>query len=270
MLVDEDGDFVSQRKVPELALVVPVIGSGSITLTAPGMDDTELALDSRREGERLVTATVHGNAVTGQLVGEEMDAWFTELLAGYGRRERFRLLRTREQSPRVLKERYRRPDASNTFAFADGSPMLLASESSLERLNGELDEPVPMNRFRPNIVVGGEDLEPYAEDRWTLIRIGALRTYVVKPCARCVVTDVDQETARVGKAVRRALTTRAGVSAYDRDTNGVFFAQNLNHVYEPETTVRVGDPVEVLETRPDPNVILEPPRMPDDASPGGR
>jgi len=82
---------------------------------------------------------------------------------------------------------------------------------------------------------------------------------VVKACDRCVIPDVDQDTAVTGKAVRRALTTRRGVNAHDESNSGVFFAQNLNHVYTPGLTLHVGDAVEVVARASEPNVVLRAP-----------
>ena len=255
MLVDDDDDFVSQRKVPELALIVPALSEASITLAAPGMPDVEVPLEIEPDDERLVVATVHDKPVAGQVVGEELNEWFTTFLPRHKQHRRFRLLRVREDLPRYISERYRRPEASNRVGFADGHPLLLATEPSLARLNEET-EPVPMNRFRPNIVVDGAGLAQYDEDFWRHVTIGELTAFVVKASDRCVTTDVDQDTAVTGKAVRRALTTRRGVNAQDETNTGVFFAQNLNHVYEPGVTIRVGDTLRVLARSSEPNVRL--------------
>jgi uncharacterized protein len=257
MLIDDDGDFVSQRKVPALALIVPTVGAGSITLAAPGMENAELPLQIDPDDNRLLTATVHGRPVMGQIVGEDLNEWFTTFLPAWKGNRCFRLLHVREDVPRYIKSRYQEPGASNLLGFADANSMLLASEASLAKLNDELEQPVPMNRFRPNIVVDGDDLAPYDEDYWIKLEIGCLTAFVVKACDRCVIPDVDQLTAVTGKAVRRALRTRKGVNAYDHSQQGVFFAQNLNHVYEPGVKVSVGDPVRVIERGTDPNVLLD-------------
>jgi uncharacterized protein YcbX len=262
MVVDDDDDFLSQRKVPELALVVPRIGETSITLTAPGMEDIDIPLQLERDDDRLVTATVHDKPIVGQIVAEDLNEWFTDFLPRYKQNRRFRLLHVRNDLPRYIKERYRRPGASNQVGFADGSSMLLATEPSLAQLNAQMDAPVPMNRFRPNIVVDGEGLAAYDEDRWTQVRIGALMAFVVKASDRCVTTDVDQQTAVTGKAVRRALRARKGVNAYDETNTGVFFAQNLNHVYTPGVTIGVGDSLEVVERGAEANVRLSAGRVP--------
>jgi uncharacterized protein YcbX len=256
MLVDDDNDFVTQRKVPELALITPTLGEASIILAAPGMADVEVPLEIEPNDEQLVVATVHEKPVAGQVVGEDLNEWFTTFLPRYKQHRRFRLLRVREDRPRYITDRYQRPDASNRVGFADGHPLLLATEPSLVRLNEELEEPVPMNRFRPNIVVDGEGLTAYDEDFWTQVRIGELAAYVVKASDRCVTTDVDQDTAVTGKTVRRALTTRKGVNAHDESNTGVFFAQNLNHLYTPGVSVRLGDQLRVVERSREPNVRL--------------
>jgi uncharacterized protein len=256
MVIGDDAGFVSQRQVPELALVVPTIGERAITLSAPGMEPIELPLSSEPDDRRIVEATVHGRPVAGQLVGEEPDEWFTTFLPRYRENRRFRVLRVREDAPRFIKERYHVAGASNQVGFADGNSMLLATEPSLAQLNRELAEPVPMNRFRPNIVIDGPGLAPYAEDSWMRLQIGAMTAFVVKACDRCAIPDTDQGTAAVGKEVRRALRTRKGRNAHDESNTGVFFAQNLNHVHTPGLMIRLGDEVHVLERSPRPNVVL--------------
>jgi len=256
MLVDDDDDFVSQRKVPELALVVPTIAQRTITLAAPGMEAISVPLEDADEDRALVSATVHGKTVSGQLVGDDVNDWFTSFLPARKANKRYRLLRVRADRPRSIGERYRRSSASNLVGFADANSMLLATEPSLARLNNMLDHPVPMNRFRPNIVLDGARLEPYDEDFWRRIEVGAMSAFVVKGCDRCVIPDVDQATAITGKAVRRALLARKGANAYDRSNTGVFFAQNLNHVYREGLVLQVGDEVRVVERAQERNVVL--------------
>jgi len=133
---------------------------------------------------------------------------------------------------RPVDPRYARP--GDRVAFADAFPVLLISEDSLEELNRRLAEPVPMNRFRPNLVVRAG--EPHAEDGWRRIRIGEVEFDVVKPCARCAITLTDQATAERGKEPLRTLATY-------RTRNGkVLFGQNLIH--RGRGAVRVGMAVE--------------------------
>ena len=119
--------------------------------------------------------------------------------------------------------------------FADGFPLLMISEASLADLNKRLSQPLPMNRFRPNLVVSG--CEPFAEDYWQSVRIGNATFQGVKPCQRCIITTIDQTTGISG---REPLATLA----YRGVKGGVIFGQNLVHTGAGE--VRVGNPVEVL------------------------
>jgi uncharacterized protein YcbX len=118
-------------------------------------------------------------------------------------------------------------------SFADGYPFLLISEESLADLNGRLPRPVPMDRFRPNLVVAGG--APYAEDGWTRIGVGGLAMRVVKPCPRCVVTTTDQATSERTPEPLRTLAT------YRKVNGEVMFGQNVIH--ENSGRVRVGDSV---------------------------
>ena len=114
-----------------------------------------------------------------------------------------------------------------------------AAETSLADLNARLERPVPVDRFRPNLVVRG--CEPYAEDGWRLVRIGRIPLRVIKPCARCTITTVDQQTATSGKEPLRTL------ARFRRAGNKVLFGQNLIH--DGTGTLHTGDPVEVLQAR---------------------
>jgi hypothetical protein len=139
------------------------------------------------------------------------------------------------------------PDTANRLAssrghssqvnFADGYPLLLISEASLADLNSRLEELLPMNRFRPNVVVRG--CAPYAEDSWNDIQIGDVRLHVVKPCERCAITTVNQLTAEKGKEPLRTLAT------YRQSDGNVLFGQNLIH--EENGMLRVGEAVTIME-----------------------
>jgi hypothetical protein len=145
-----------------------------------------------------------------------------------------RLVRVDEA--RIADQAYAAP--GTVVGFADGFPLLLITDASLGALNGRLPMPLPIDRFRPNLVVSGA--EPFAEDGWRRIRIGDIELDVVKPCARCTITTVDQATGRRdGAEPLRALGT------FRRGRRGVLFGQNL--VHRSQGLLRVGDPVEVLE-----------------------
>jgi uncharacterized protein YcbX len=120
--------------------------------------------------------------------------------------------------------------------FADGFPFLLISEASLADLNAKLEFPLPMNRFRPNIVVSGASA--FAEDTWKSIKIGSVLFDVVKPCSRCVMTSIDQDDAALGREPLRTLT------AYRKFGNKLLFGQNL--VHNNTGVISVGDLVEII------------------------
>ncbi|MFN8581039.1 MAG: MOSC domain-containing protein [Gemmatimonadaceae bacterium] len=121
-------------------------------------------------------------------------------------------------------------------SLSDGAPLLLIGQASLDGLNERLADPVPMNRFRPNVVVTGA--APFAEDTWQRIRIGDVTCEVAKPCARCATTTVDQATGVRGVEPLRTLAT------FRKREGGVMFGQNLAH--HAPGALHVGDVVTVL------------------------
>jgi uncharacterized protein YcbX len=226
MVVDEQGGFLTQRKAPRLALVRPELrDDGGVCLRAP--DLPPLAVAAPVEGER-VRARVWRDDLVVRLAAAEAHAWLVRHL---GRPARLVWLDDPRQRP--VDRPYGR--ARESVSFADGFPLLLASAASLDHLNGWLDEPLPMNRFRPNLVVSGSPA--WAEDKWRRLRVGPVVLRVAKPCGRCVVTTTDQETLERGPEPLRAL------AAYRNFGGQLVFGQNL--VPETTGTIRVGDPVEV-------------------------
>jgi uncharacterized protein YcbX len=148
-----------------------------------------------------------------------------------------RLVRKPDDDPRLVDSHY--AENGDQVGFADGFAFLLISEASLEELNDRLEDPLPMNRFRPNFVVRG--CNPYAEDGWGHVRIGDVSFRVAEACPRCAITTTDQETGARGKEPLRTLAT------YRKFDGEVFFGRNLIH--DTLGTVRVGDSVEVTPRR---------------------
>jgi uncharacterized protein YcbX len=147
-----------------------------------------------------------------------------------------RLVFMPDASRRQVNQNYA-PSPDDVVGFADGYPFLLISEASLKDLNQRLNAPVPMNRFRPNLVISG--CLPYEEDTWKWIRIGEVRFKVAKPCARCIVTTVDQSTGEKGVEPFQTL------AAYRKQEKGIMFGQNLIHT--TQGVLSIGQTVEVLE-----------------------
>lgn len=194
MLVDEKGVFLSQRRLPRMARIQVRIQAGRLVARAPGMPALELPLRPRHGGS--VRVSVWGDEVRAVSCGGEADRWFGESLGTM-----CRLVYMPDEAERAVDSDHGR--AGDRVGFADGFPILLLSEASLEDLNGRLERPVPVDRFRPNIVVEG--CAPYEEDGWRAVRVGGVSLRVVKPCARCVITTVDQESGVRGKEPLRTL-----------------------------------------------------------------
>jgi uncharacterized protein len=124
-------------------------------------------------------------------------------------------------------------------SFSDAYPVLMVGQASLDDLNSRLEIPVPMNRFRPNIVFTGGD--PYQEDTMQHFQINEIDLYAVKPCARCAITTTDQETSATAKEPLKTLAT------YRTGNNKVYFGQNI--LYKQQGTIKVGDELKVVETK---------------------
>lgn len=227
MVVDESGVFLSQRTHPRMALIVPSISDGMLRLNAPVMSPMATPLNPSATVSTQVT--VWDDVCSATWVGERAAQWFTEFLG-----IPCSLVHMSDDIVRPANPAFAPPGAR--VSFADGYPFLLISEESLADLNGRLSRPVPMDRFRPNLVVAGG--APYAEDGWNRIEIGDVPMRVVKPCPRCVVTTTDQLTTVRAKEPLRTLAT------YRKVNGEVMFGQNVLH--ENTGRLRLGDKVVVI------------------------
>jgi uncharacterized protein YcbX len=233
LLVDADGRFVSQREHPALARLVVRYGPGmDITASSAGYPSMRVAVPGA--SPEFLKVTVWGSTVLAAAAGPDADAWFTDYL-----QEKVRLVYLDDPTRRAVDPDYGAD--GDVVSFADGYPLLLTNTGSLDQLGQWLtavgDQPVPMNRFRPNVVVNG--YEPWAEDRWRRVRIGSVSFRVVKPCGRCVVTTTDQTTGVRGGQPLKMLAARR------RFGKNLLFGQNI--IPDSPGLIRVGDPVEVTE-----------------------
>jgi uncharacterized protein YcbX len=228
LVVDETGTFLTQREFPGLCLIDPVVEEDRVTLRAPGSVDLEFPI---RDGLGDCEVTVWNDRCLAVDQGDAVAQWLEHRLGVPAR------------LARLAAGFVRRVDATyavrwtDQVHFGDGFPVLLINAASLDDLNRRMGLPLPVNRFRPNIVVGGAPA--YAEDGWRQLRIGEVIFHVVKPCSRCAVTQVDQATAALGKEPLRTLA-----SYRLTPTKQVLFGQYLIHA--GPGVVRVGDPVEVI------------------------
>ncbi|MEC4893057.1 MAG: MOSC N-terminal beta barrel domain-containing protein [Oscillatoria sp. PMC 1051.18] len=241
MIVDEQGKFVTQRKYPRLATIEVKVAENELILSADGVNLDCLRFQPSLSG-REIRVEIWRDRTTAIDQGDKVAKWFQ---AALNVSQDFRLVR---QSPRYL-----RPISpqfataeNQPVSFADGYPFLLIGTASLTDLNNKLAakyedgfQALPMNRFRPNLVV--ETDEAFVEDKWKVIQVGKIKFSVVKPCSRCVITTTNQVTGERNKLKEPLLT----LSSYRQFSGGIMFGQNV--IPEQIGIVNLGDEVQVLQ-----------------------
>jgi uncharacterized protein YcbX len=211
MLLDAQGDFVTQRKHPRMALVTTAFVDDGLAITTPNAGTFEVALAVDPSATRRLVRIWDDDVEAVEIRGAVADALSDHL------GERCALVAMPDDVVRPVEAPYGTP--GDRVGFADAYPLLLATRASLADLNARLDAPVAMSRFRPNLIIEGG--EAFDEETHGRVRIGALTFRMPKRCSRCAVTLVDQETGAVGKEPLRALARYRSVD------NNVYFAQNL-------------------------------------------
>lgn len=228
MVVAPEGMQLTQRDHAKLAWVLPTLNDGTLTLSAPNFDAVRVPI--QRTGITQTVRVWHNKGVQAIDQGDESAQWFSDWLGAP-----VRLVHIAEGVQRRLDSRYAINQDDHT-GFADAYPILIISEESLQDLNTRLEVPVPMNRFRPNLVVKG--CGPYAEDTWNKIQVGNVELAIVKPCDRCVVTTIDKETLAQNKEPLKTL------ASYRKHELGAIFGQNIIPLNEGR--LRLGMNVDVL------------------------
>ncbi|WP_273824097.1 MOSC domain-containing protein [Pseudomonas asplenii] len=232
MLVDEaSGRFLTQRAVSGMSQLSALwSAAGGLTLSAPGHAPLEVALPAA--DEQLRGVTIWNDTLRVPDAGDEAAAWLSGFIG-----KPVRLVHVPQQRARSTESGYGRDD--DRVAFADGFPLLLIGQASLEDLSRRVGRPLEMLRFRPNLVIEGS--EAFAEDQWKRIRIGEIEFRLVKPCSRCILTTIDPQSGE-RSADREPLTT---LKTYREKDGNVFFGQNL--VNDGVGRLEVGMPVTILE-----------------------
>lgn len=242
MLTDKDGKFLTQREFPKMATVAVAIENGELRVENESRETVKIPFEPDSGDRKQVV--IWQSVCDGLVYTGEVSEWFSDVLS-----TDCQLVYMPDNSRRSVNERFDSGD--DIVSFADGYPLLVIGEGSLEDLNSRLEYPLPMNRFRPNIVVSGADA--YAEDNWQRIRVGEAIFRGTKPCARCVMTTVDQSrgefdgkdplktfaTYRLAKEVMPERLDSLGLSP-----NAVLFGQNLI-VENSGATIHVDDEVEI-------------------------
>lgn len=226
MVCDRNGKFLTQRKLPKLALIRVAVDQ-MLHLSIVDMADSSLELPAVPPTARPLFVNVWGDKCIAWSMGDKAAQWLSNFLG-----IEVQLVYMPDSTHRPIDHgRFETPNS-----FSDAYPFLLISEASLADLNDRLEQPVPMNRFRPNLVVKG--CASFAEDTWKQIQIGDIVFDVAKSCSRCSIPGVEQSTGKQGKEPLKTLAT------YRRWDHAIWFGQNL--IAHSEGTLNVGDTVKIL------------------------
>ena len=252
LVVDENGAHLTQRPLPRMALISTELTSTALRLRADGVGEISVPLRALVPATLRTVSIWRSQGLLAEDCGRDVSAWLSTFLG-----VTCHLVRIGEKFRRPVLDRPvfaataatapvddGRVVSADLFNFADGYPFLVVSEASLAHLNDRLvaigEEPVPMDRFRPTLVVSG--CPAFAEDTWSRLRIGAITFRSGGPCARCIVTTTDQFSGERGHEPLRTLTTYRRDPA---DPSRINFALNLTHETK-SGTLRVGDAVDLL------------------------
>lgn len=230
LLIDQQGHFMTQRKHHEMALLQVNISEGILSVSHKTQTMKPLSFSVDTYTDTLVQTQVWDDTVLGFEVSAQANAWFTEALD-----KPCRLLYMAAGHQRKVEEKYALNE--DITSYSDGYPILIIGQESLQDLNSRLNEAVPINRFRPNMVFEGG--QAYEEDQWHEFWIGENQFFGVKPCGRCVMTTIDQQTGISGKEPLRTLST------YRKSGNKILFGQNVL-IGTPEGILRVGEEIRLV------------------------
>lgn len=211
LLVDENRLFMTQRDYPQMAfLKLSFVEGGFRILDIRNSSTTIIPFES--QSSDVIKVKIWEDVCCAVHVNKELDNWFSNAL-----NKRCSLVYMPDDEKRIVEKKYINDE--HIVSFADGYPFLILGKASLEDLNSRLKIPLSMDRFRPNFVFSGG--EPYEEDNWKDFIIGDLKFKAVKPCARCVITTTDQETAIRNEEPLKTL------SNYRKTNNKVMFGMNV-------------------------------------------
>ena len=229
MLVDKNNRFISQRELAVMAFLKVSLQEDGLLVRNTAKADHSYFIPFQPLTTEMITVSVWSDICQAQCVSAEADAWFSEQLGIV-----CRLVYMPDSTLREVDESY--AHNREITSFSDGYPLLMIGQASLDDLNSRLSSPLPMDRFRPNIVFTGG--LPFQEDDMTQFSIGDIQFFGVKPCARCTITTIDQQSAVKSKEPLKTLST------YRARNNKIYFGQNL--LFQGTGTIRTGD---VINTR---------------------
>ena len=239
---DDAGQMITQRQNENLARVRIALAGDALRVSGDRLEP--VMVDPAETGDERMSVVLHGREVVGHRTAKSADAWFSRFLG-----QPARLIYQTDEDQRLCDPDFAVAPGEDKVGFADAFPYLISTRATLDRVNGLLAEPVPMDRFRPNIVIGGTG--PDAEYGWKRLAAGEAEFSIVKPCTRCVMTTIDQERGiKTGKeplaTLGRAYFLSAGFG--DAAVKGAIFGENA--IPTRLGALAVGDPVRVLEEKP--------------------
>lgn len=238
MLVDDKGKFFTQREFPKMATLKVSFENDGVRVSDQN-ENLFIPFDENGAGDEI-QVEIWNSKLKAQTSENNINEWFSDAL-----QTNCRLVRMNQNSNRLVNPVYAVRKFEDTVSFADGYPVLLIGENSLNDLNSKLENPIPMNRFRPNLVVKNSDA--FAEDNWKKIKVGNFIFHIVKPCERCVMTTIDQDKGiSDGKEPLKTLATYRLVKK-DGESK-ILFGQNLIAENFGDT-LKIGDKVEILEMK---------------------
>ncbi|RZK16828.1 MAG: MOSC domain-containing protein [Pedobacter sp.] len=232
VLVDDEGIFITQRKYPLLSLLKVSINGDHIMVSHQNEPEQYISFPIAQQNGETIQVTIWDDLTFGIEVSENVSNWFSNYL-----KFSVRLVKMEEQTKRNVDPKY--ASENDIVSFADGYPCLIIGQSSLDQLNERLEIPVLMDRFRPNFVFTGG--EPHVEDSISDFELGGVLFSAVKPCARCVLITVDQQTGVKGAEPLKTL------SKYRTKDHKIMFGQNLIH--KGSGTIRIGMKLSIKSTK---------------------
>jgi uncharacterized protein YcbX len=211
LLVDENGMFITQRDIPQMALLkLSLTENGFRVLNAT--DGLSLTLPFESTSKEIVKIKIWNDVCSAVQVSQDADNWFSNTL-----KTKCSLVYMPDNEKRIVEKKFFSKD--HIVSFADAYPYLILGQRSLDDLNSRLETPLPINRFRPNFVFAGGN--PYEEDGWKDFKIGSVEFKAVKPCARCMIITTNQDTAEVGHEPLKTL------ASYRKIEGKVMFGMNV-------------------------------------------
>ena len=229
MLINENGVAITQRTFPKLVFVKVSLEDDLLTISDRNINQMPISFNIHEHGEK-VEVKVWDDVFKACEIKPELNQWFSDFLE-----KPVRLMKVPFDSTRVINQKYN--TESRSMGFQDSSPVLITFQESLDDLNSKMETPVPMHRFRSNLIVSG--LDPYEEDDISWLQINGIVFKIFKSCSRCIFTTIDQETGQSGAEPLKTL------SSYRQKGSNILFGASAYP--ENDGTIDLTSEVKVLD-----------------------